>query len=159
MTGASIIRMLLDQPEALRRLRGDRSLIASSMDEILRFTIWGPAGPLRFAARDFELRGRAIAKGDMLMLSLGGANRDPEVYALPDRLDLDREVRGLAAFGRGPYFCLGANLARQELLCMTEALLDILPPGSRVREDRLQFEDVGLFQRALNLPVEVASPG
>jgi len=155
LAGVSIIRMLIDQPTVAQRLRTDRSLIARSIDEIIRFTICGPPGPPRFAVHDFELRGRTIRRGDMLMLSLGGANRDPAVYEEPDRLDLDRDVRSLAAFGKGPAFCLGANLARRELTCITEALLDILHPGSRVREDLLEFQDAGLFLRALNLPVEV----
>ena len=55
----------------------------------------------------------------------------------------------------GPHYCLGANLARQEMACMLDALLDVVPPGSRVREDQLEFRDVGLFRRAINLPVEI----
>ena len=153
--GARIIKMLLAETGPMQRLRADPALIHRSIDEIIRFAFDNLAGPQRYAVRDFELRGNAIRLGEMLMLSLGGANRDPAVYAEPDRLDLDRDVRDLAAFGNGPHFCLGANLARQELGCMTEALLGILPPGSRVREDRLEFQDAGLFSRALNLPVEV----
>jgi cytochrome P450 len=157
LSGARIIKMLLAHSEVAQRLRADPPLIRRSIEELIRFALDGPGGPMRYALRDFELRGRAIRRGDMLMLSLGGANRDPAVYAEPDRLDLERDVRNLAAFGAGPHFCLGANLARQELGCMTEALLAILPPGSRVREDRLEYQDAGLFVRALNLPVEIAS--
>ena len=153
--GASILRVLLDEPQVLQRLRADRSLIRRSIDEIIRYTFSGPAGTLRFALRDFELRGKAIRSGQMLMLSLGGANRDPAVYENPDVLDLDRAVRDLPTFGGGPHYCLGANLARQEMACMLEALLDVVPPGSRVREDQLEFRDVGLFRRAINLPVEI----
>ena len=58
--GAFILRMLLDEPEAEQRLRGDRSLIRRSIDEIIRYTIGGPAGTLRYAIRDFELRGKRI---------------------------------------------------------------------------------------------------
>jgi cytochrome P450 enzyme len=153
--GASIIRMLLDEPPAMQRLRSDRSQIPRSMDEIIRFAFGGAGGTLRFALRDFELRGRKIRKGQMLMLSIGGANRDPAVYENPDTLDLDRVVRDLPTFGNGPHYCLGANLARQEMGCMLDALLDIVPSGSRVRMDRLEFRDAGLFRRALNLPVEI----
>jgi cytochrome P450 len=152
---ARIIKMLLAESGPMQRLRADPTLIHRSIDEIIRFAFDSAGGPLRYAVRDFELRGSAVARGDMLMLSLGGANRDPAIYAEPDRLDLDRDVRDLAAFGNGPHYCLGANLARQELGCMTEALLEILPPGSRVREDRLEVQDAGLFARALNLPVEL----
>jgi cytochrome P450 len=154
--GATIIKMLLEEDEPTQRLRDDPTLIFRSIDEIIRYAFDSAAGPLRFAVRDFELRGRAVRRGDMLMLSLGGANYDPAVYAEPDRLDLDRDVRNFATFGNGPHYCLGANLARGELGRMIEALLEILPAGSRVRKDRLEYQDAGLFTRTLNLPVEVA---
>ena len=106
--------------------------------------------------RDFTLRGKAIRKGQMLMLALGGANRDPAVFPNPDVLDLERDNRELLVFGNGPHYCLGANLARQEMGCMLDAALDIVTPGSRVREDLQQFQPMGIFQRPLNLPVEIA---
>lgn len=152
----AILPSLLQHPESLERLRADRALLFGAMDELLRYSLGGAAGPVRFAARDFELRGRALRKGQMIMLSLGGANRDPSVYDEPDRLDLDREVHELLVFGSGPHYCLGANLARREIGCMLDALLDIAPTGSRVRDDRIQLQDAGLFRRPLNLPVEIA---
>jgi cytochrome P450 len=152
----AIFPLLLQHPEALERLRANRALLFDAMDELLRFSLGGPAGQVRFAACDFELRGRSIRKGQMLMLSMGGANRDPEVYAEPDRLDLDREVQELLVFGNGPHYCLGANLARREIGCMLDALLDIAPAGSRVRDDCRQFQDAGLLRRPLDLPVEIA---
>jgi cytochrome P450 enzyme len=155
--GAMIIRMLLAHPEEMQRLRDDRARIPRSIDEIVRFTLGGPVGTMRFAVRDFELRGQRIRKGEMLMLSFGGAGRDPAVYPDPDRLDLDRDVKDLLTFGNGPHFCLGASLARQEMACMLDALLDILPPGSQVCEDQMQFEERGIFRRPVNLPVEIAA--
>src|SRR5262245_37070799 len=155
--GASILRMLLDEPAALHRLRSDRGLIRRSIDEIIRYTIGGPGGTLRYALRDFELRGQQIRKGQMIMLSLGGANRDPAVYENPDVLDLDRAVRDLPTFGNGPHYCLGANLAREEMACMLDALLDVVPPGSFVRNDRVEYVDAGLFRRAINLPVQIGA--
>jgi cytochrome P450 len=91
------------------------------------------------------------------MLSIGGANRDPDVFENPDVLDLDRPVRDLPAFGNGPHYCLGANLARQEMACMLDALLDVVTPGSRLRTDRVEYQDLGLFRRATNLPVEIGA--
>jgi len=155
LAGAAMLKALLEQPQAMQRLRNDRGLIFPSIDEITRFTMNRPVGMMRFALRDFELRGRAIRKGQMLMLSIGGANHDPEVYENPGVLDLDRDVKELLNFGNGPHYCLGANLARRELACMLDALLDIVPPGSRVREDRLEFQDSGIFKRPLNLAVEI----
>ena len=125
------------------------------MNEIIRFTFGGPAGLPRYAVRDFELRGKKIQKGQMLLLAFGGANRDPEVYEKPDVLDLHRDVKDLVTFGNGPHFCLGANLARQEMGCMIDALLDILPAGSMIVEEAMEFVDAGLFKRPLNLPVRI----
>ncbi|HVH16936.1 MAG TPA: cytochrome P450 [Myxococcota bacterium] len=154
--GMILIRTLLDHPEQLKRVRDDRSLVPKAVNEIMRFAFGGPAGMMRYAVRDFELRGRQIRKGQMLMLALGGANRDPAVFPNPDVLDFDRDNRELLVFGNGPHYCLGANLARQEMGCMLDAALDIVTPGSRVREDLQRFQPMGLFQRPLNLPVEIA---
>ena len=63
------IRTLLEHPEALSRVRDDRSLIPNAVNEIMRFAFGGPAGMQRFAVRDFELRGKKIRKGQMIMLA------------------------------------------------------------------------------------------
>jgi cytochrome P450 len=153
--GLVMIRTVLEHPEPLKRLRDDRSLMPKAVSEIMRFAFGGPAGMQRFAVRDFTLRGKAIRKGQMLMLSLGGANRDPAVFANPDVLDIERDNRDALYFGNGPHYCLGANLARQEMGCMLDGALDILPPGSRVREDLMEFQPMGMFKRPMNLPVEI----
>ena len=153
--GLNVIKAMLGQPGAMKRVRDDRSLVPNAINEIMRFAFGGPGGPTRYAVRDFELRGRKIRRGQMLMLSFVGANRDPAVFDDPDRFDLDREARDLLVFGKGPHFCLGANLARQEMGCMLDAALDIAGPGSFVREDLCRFEDLGIYQRPLNLPVEI----
>jgi cytochrome P450 len=154
--GLVMIQTLLQHPRQLERVRHDRSLVPKAVNEIMRFAFGGPAGLPRFAVRDFELRGKQIKKGQMLMLSFGGANRDPAVFDDPDTLDIERDSRDLLVFGNGPHYCLGANLARQEMGAMLDAALDIVTPGSRVREDLQQFQQMGLFQRPLNLPVEIA---
>jgi cytochrome P450 len=154
--GMVMIQTLLDHPEQLQRVREDRSLIPKAVNEIMRFAFGGPAGMTRFAVRDFSLRGKAIRKGQMLLLGLGGANRDPAVFPNPDVLDFERDTRELLVFGNGPHYCLGANLARQEMGCMLDAALDIVTPGSRVRRDLQRFTPMGMFQRPLNLPVEIA---
>jgi len=153
--GMALIATLLQNPDAMEELRADRSLIAKAMNEIIRFTFGGPMGPPRYAVRDFRLRGKAIQKGQMLMLAFGGANRDPAVYENPDVLDLHREPKDLVTFGHGPHYCLGAHLARQEMGCMIDVLLDILPPGSTLDQDAMEFRDAGLFKRPLNLPVRI----
>jgi cytochrome P450 len=154
--GMVLIQTLLEHPEQLQRVREDRALIPKAVNEIMRFAFGGPAGMPRYAVRDFTLRGKRIRKGQMLLLAMGGANREPEVFPNPDALDLERDNRELLVFGNGPHYCLGANLARQEMGCMLDAALDIVTPGSRVREDLQQFTPMGFFQRPLNLPVEIA---
>jgi hypothetical protein len=154
--GLVMIQTLLQHPEQLKRVRDDRTLVPKAVNEIMRFAFGGAAGLPRFAVRDFELRGKQIRKGQMLMLSFGGANRDPAVFDDPDHLDIERDARDLLVFGNGPHYCLGANLARQEMGAMLDAALDIVTPGSRVREDLQRFQPMGLFQRPLNLPVEIA---
>jgi cytochrome P450 len=66
-----------------------------------------------------------------------------------------RDVKDLITFGNGPHFCLGANLARQEMGCMIEAMLDFLPPGSRWLKDQMELQQNGLFRRPVTLPIEV----
>jgi cytochrome P450 len=91
----------------------------------------------------------------MMMLSFGGASRDPAVYDDPDRFDVTRDVKDLITFGNGPHYCLGANLARQEMGCMVEAMLEFLPPGSRWRKDQMEFQTTGIFRRPVTLPIEL----
>jgi len=155
--GLVMIQTLLEHPKQLERVRRDRSLVPKAVNEILRFAFGGPGGITRFAVRDFELRGKHIRKGQMLMLSFRGANRDPAMFDSPDTLDIERNARDILVFGHGPHYCLGANLARQEMGSMLNAALDIVTPGSRVREDLQQFRSSGLFREPLNLPVEIAS--
>jgi len=157
--GLVMIQTLLEHPEQLKRVRDDRALVPKAVNEIMRFAFGGPAGIMRYALRDFELRGKRIRKGQMLMLSFGGANRDPAVFESPDTLDIERDARDLLVFGNGPHYCLGANLARQEMGAMLAAALDIVTPGSRVREDLQSFQQLGLFKRPLNLPVEIRRDG
>jgi cytochrome P450 len=147
---------LCENPEEAARVRADRSLIPNAVTEILRHGFGHAGGLPRYAVRDFELRGKQIRKGQMLMLSFSGAGRDPALYPDPDRFDVTREVKDLLTFGHGPHYCLGANLARQEMACMLDALLDILPPGSRFLRDEVEFTNFAFFKRPVTLPVEIA---
>ena len=147
---------LLEHPDQTGRLRADRSLVPNAVSEILRHGFGHAGGLPRYAVRDFRLRDKQIRKGQMLMLSFSGAGRDPAVYEDPDRFDVTREVKDLLTFGNGPHYCLGANLARQEMGCMLEALLEILPPGSRLLRDEMEFTRFAFFRRPVTLPVEIA---
>jgi cytochrome P450 len=155
--GTIAITTLLDHPESLERLRADRSLIPQAVNEILRFRFGGMAGTARYAREDFELHGKPIRKGQMVMLSIGGASHDPSVYPDPEVFDIDRDPKDLLTFGFGPHYCLGANLAREELARMIDAALDFLPPGAHLRHDLVETEPIGLFDRAMNCPVDFGS--
>ncbi|MEN8158605.1 MAG: cytochrome P450 [Myxococcota bacterium] len=155
MGGMIAAMTLLDHPEQMEKLRQEPEWIPNAVSEILRFGFGGPGGLPRYAVRDFELRGKTIRKGQMMLLSFGGASRDPAVYDDPDVFDVTRDVRDLITFGNGPHYCLGANLARQEMGCMIEAMLDFLPAGSRWLKDEMEFQQNGLFKRPVTLQIEI----
>ena len=155
--GTIAITTLLQHSDSLERLRSDRSLIPKAVSEILRYGFGGLAGTARYAREDFELRGRKIRKGKMVMLSLGGASHDPKVYPDPERFDIDRDPKDLLTFGFGPHYCLGSNLAREEMVCMIDAALDFLPPGASFAEDQVEKQAIGLFDRAMTCPIDFGS--
>ncbi|HEY8122026.1 MAG TPA: cytochrome P450 [Myxococcota bacterium] len=115
---------LMDHPEQLAALRKDRALLESAIEEMLRFTT--PVVQFqRTATRDTELRGVKIREGQSVVVFYPSANRDEEVFAKPDAFDIRRDPNPHVAFGGGgSHFCLGASLARLEIRCMFEELLD-----------------------------------
>jgi cytochrome P450 len=126
--GLSLLH-LAQNPEQRRQLFGDRSLIPSAINELLRFhspvQIFG-----RNAARDLQLYGERIPAGDVVALGYGAANRDPREFPDPDRCILDRRPNRHVAFGHGHHLCLGANLARLELSIVLERFADLFPESA-----------------------------
>jgi len=151
--GTNALRLLLKCPDQLVRLREDPSLARAAVRESLRFDFGTIAGSPRFASEDFELRGVTIPKGSTLMLSAAAANRDPRVFDDPDTFDITRDNRDMLTFGSGPHYCLGANLALQEMACMLESAIDFLPEGAQLLEDDIEWERIGLMERPVGLPV------
>ncbi len=147
------LRTLFRHPEQMEELRGDRSLLPNAVRELLRYD-FGAAGLPRYALCDFELRGRKIKKGQLLMLSFLGSHRDPEVFPDPDRFDLRRDLKDLTIFGHGPHYCLGANLAQLEMAIMLDAALDFIPEGARLLEDEMSWVRQAMFSRVETLPVD-----
>ena len=124
---------LLRHPDELHRLRQTPALIASAVEELLRYD-----GPVQRTARvagdDVTIGGRTIRRGDMVMPFIGAADRDPAQFADPDRLDLGRADNRHIAFGWGIHFCLGAPLARVEGQIAIDTLVRRLPRLALVAE-------------------------
>jgi cytochrome P450 len=111
---ASGMLALLLNPAELARLRADPAPIAGAVEELLRYVNPVSNATFRCATEPVELGGVHIGRGDPVLVSLSGANRDPARFGDPDRLDLGRDSSGHLAFGHGIHFCLGAPLARLE---------------------------------------------
>jgi cytochrome P450 PksS len=124
MTNA--VHAFLRHPGQVQRLRDDPSLLASAVEEVLRYD---PAVPFihRIAAADVEIGGKRIRKGQVVYLGIAAANRDPAAFADPDRFDIARAENRHVAFAAGPHVCLGAGLARRELEVGLSTLFRRLP--------------------------------
>lgn len=113
-------------PEEKAKLLDDPSLVNSATEEILRYV--SPVISFsRVVTRPTELRGRALAPGDVLLNLYPSANRDADVFEEPDTFSIERNPNLHLAFGTGPHFCLGANLARTEIRILLEELYARLP--------------------------------
>ena len=108
------IRMLLDNPEHLATLAARPELWPNAVEEILRLD--SPVQmSARVAAKDVEVAGTAIKRGELVLIHLTGVNRDPKVFDDPHRFDIERPNAGKhLSFSAGRHFCLGAALARAE---------------------------------------------
>jgi cytochrome P450 len=133
------IRMLLDNPEHLRTLSQRPQLWPNAVEEILRLE-----SPVQLTARlalnDTEVAGNPVKQGEMVIVYVGAANRDPAVFPDPNRFDIERENAGKhLAFSGGRHFCLGAALARAEgevgLRAFFDRFPDVRSAGAGSRRD------------------------
>jgi len=121
--------LLLSHPVQWDALKRDPSLIASALEEILRFHHpTQSTSTNRRCTVDIELGGKMLKAGDTVRVGLGAANRDPAVFDDPDRFDIQRRMPvPLLSFGTGPHFCFGSALARLEAGLAIEAILSRAP--------------------------------
>ncbi|MFG3023195.1 cytochrome P450 [Streptomyces sp. NPDC048254] len=118
---------LLGDPGQLALVRADPTLLDGAVEESLRLEP-GAAVVDRYATRDTALGPAAVRRGDLVTVSLTGANRDPAVFPDPDRFDVRRgNARLQLAFAHGPHHCLAAHLARLETRIALQRLLERLP--------------------------------
>ena len=114
---------LLENPGQLAVLAADRSLLASAVDEMLRW--WSPVIHFRRTATcDCDIAGHPVRAGDKVVVYLASANRDERAFADPDAFRVGRTPNDHLAFGQGPHFCLGAHLARRQMRALFAAVLD-----------------------------------
>ncbi|GLW10936.1 cytochrome P450 [Microtetraspora sp. NBRC 13810] len=118
---------LLDPRDGYERLVAEPELAGTAVEELLRVESPALAAFLRVATEDVELPSGTVRKGEGVIAGLAGANHDPTAFTEAGALVLDREGPPHLAFGRGPHFCLGANLARMELREILTVLTELAP--------------------------------
>jgi len=144
--------LLLMHPEELARLRANPELLASAIEEMLRYE-----GPIQLNNRrlvaPMELGGKWLPEGTSITIAIGAANRDPAKFPEPERFDIARQPNRHVAFGHGVHACSGMNVARMEARVAFARLLarlrNIEPAGDAERDLRIRFRG---FR---NLPVRV----
>ncbi|MEH0399062.1 cytochrome P450 [[Kitasatospora] papulosa] len=147
---------LLEHPDQLALLRDsdDPKAVAGAVEELLRYLNITHGGRRRVAVEDIEIGGEVIRAGEGIIVPNDIGNRDPEVFADPDRLDLGRDARRHVAFGFGVHQCLGQPLARMELQVVYSTLYRRIPT---LRLDAgledLSFKHDGAVYGVYELPV------
>jgi cytochrome P450 len=147
-----------DQPELQEQLRNDPDLLAPAIEEVLRYR--SPVqSMIRFAARDVELAGERIQRGQRVVAWIGSANRDDSQFPQADQFLAMRTPNQHLAFGHGVHFCLGAPLARLEARIALTALVHRLP-GLRCADDAaLEPMPSTIVYGVQHLPVTFQAPG
>jgi cytochrome P450 len=141
---------LATHPDDQARIVADPSLIRSANEEFLRF--YSIVAPSRKAMQDTEVAGCPVKKGEMVLLPLSAANRDPAEFPRADEVLLDREPNRHLAFGAGPHRCLGSHLARLELEVAMQLWHERIPEY-RIDSDIPMDEHAGGLVGLNNLPL------
>jgi len=113
-------------PDQAARVRADRSLVPTLLDETMRFLTPGNA-TYRATLADVEVVGQKIPKDQMIRVEIGAANRDPRQFTDPNTFDASRSPNPHLGFGRGAHYCLGAQMIRVETRIVFDVLMDHFP--------------------------------
>jgi cytochrome P450 len=145
---------LLRHPGQLRRLRQDPALIRSAIEELLRYD-----GTVQITTRivkgEVEIDGQTLSDGEAVFPVLGAANRDPDQFADPDRLDLGRIDNRHLSLSNGPHFCLGAPLARLEARIALRLLLERYRDIGVSADEQVQHRSPWTMVAVTRLPLQV----
>ena len=152
LVGNGLLALLRD-PDLKHRVARDPSRLPALVEECLRFDP-SVTATLRRAREDTTIAGTHIAGGDRLVLSLGGANRDPARFPDPDRFDIDRPNNEPLAFGGGIHYCLGAALARTEAQIVFGTLLRRYP-NLELAERAVEWRQTWIFRGPVTLRVSL----
>lgn len=146
---------LLTHPGEFERLQRDPSLISSTVEELLRFDPSVEIPRARVAVEDVELAGVTIRTGDVVLVAIASANRDPDRFDDPENLNISRSENKHLTFGKGIHVCIGLALARLEGQIAFETLFRRMPDlRLGVPADELTLRPGGIFLRGLSaLPV------
>jgi cytochrome P450 len=117
---------LLPRPELVERVRNDRSLIPKLIDEAIRVDPMATF-KIRQASKDLEIGGVHVAKGSLVQCMVISANRDEEAFENAATFDIDRKPKPSFGFGFGPHMCIGQFVAKVEIRCAVNAILDLFP--------------------------------
>jgi cytochrome P450 len=138
-------------PDELRKLKEKPGLINLAAEEFLRYEAPTQRG-IRTVREDFEIDGFKIKAGEILHLMIGAANRDPEQFDDPDRLDITRNPNRHVTLGHGVHYCLGASLARMELRAAVGSFIERFP-DYRLATDNILFMDRTASRRPTSIVV------
>lgn len=149
---AHSLEWLAQNPDERRTLSEDRDLLLNpATEEFLRFFTPAP-GDGRTISEDNETVGAQFAEGDRLWLSWAMANRDPQVFADPDTVVMDRKGNRHFSFGLGIHRCIGSNMARMVFKRMLVAVLDRMPDYQCDPEGTVHYDSIGVIQGMRHLP-------
>ncbi|CAL9357063.1 Cytochrome P450 monooxygenase PikC [Streptomyces sp. enrichment culture] len=146
---------LLTHPEQLAALRADVSLIDNAVEEMLRYEGPVETPTYRFTTEPLTIGDTVIpGGGELVLVAMADANRDPARFPSPDRFDISRDSRGHVAFGHGIHYCLGAPLARLEARIAVRTLLDRCPDLSLdIHPAAITWRPGMMIRGPLSLPV------